>query len=477
MVTMRLDEVRIPARDPEVFRALIGDERTDRLLAAGARIARLTAGRSLLQVNSTATGGGVAEMLQVLLPYARFAGADTRWLVIEGDPEFFLITKRLHNHLYGTPGDGGPLGAPEAAHLRAVAEANAAELAAVSRSEDILVIHDPQPAGLAAAAKHRGLPVVWRCHVGIDTPNEWSELGWEFLRPFLEPYVDRYVFTRAQFAPAWVPPERLHVIAPSIDPFNAKNRPLDAETVNAVLAGTGLARGPFEGPVPFTRADGSTGRVEHFADVFHTGPAPDLDMPLVVQISRWDHMKDMVGVMAGFAEWVVHDQDSRLLLAGPSVTRVADDPEGSQVLEECWRAWRELPHGIRARVQLACLPMIDAEENAIIVNAVQRHAAVVVQKSLAEGFGLTVAEAMLKGRPIIASRIGGIPDQIVHGRNGLLVDDPTDLSAFEAALGQVLENPRYGEQLGATAREDALAHHIGDVHLVRWAALIEDLLG
>ena len=186
-----MEEVRIQARDPEVFRALIGDERTERLLDAGARIAKLTAGRSLIQVNSTAKGGGVAEMLQVLLPYARFAGADTRWLVIEGDPEFFVITKRLHNHLYGTPGDGGPLGASEAEHFRAVAEANAAELAAVSRSQDILMIHDPQPAGLAAAAKDRGLPVVWRCHVGIDEQNEYSQQGWAFLRPFLEPFVDR----------------------------------------------------------------------------------------------------------------------------------------------------------------------------------------------------------------------------------------------------------------------------------------------
>jgi len=473
---MHLEEVRIPARDPEVFRALIGDERTERLLDAGARIAKLTAGRSLIQVNSTAKGGGVAEMLQVLLPYARFAGADTRWLVIEGDPEFFVITKRLHNHLYGTPGDGGPLGASEAEHFRAVAEANAAELAAVSRPQDILMIHDPQPAGLAASAKDRGLPVVWRCHVGIDEQNEYSQQGWDFLRPFLEPFVDRYVFTRGEFAPDWVPRDRLHVIPPSIDPFNAKNRPLDPEAVGAVLAHTGIVRGPLAGPVPYTRDDGSVGRVEHFADLFHTGPPPDLDQPLVVQISRWDHMKDMAGVMAGFADWVVHDKGSRLLLAGPSVTRVADDPEGAQVLEECWHAWRDLPHGIRARVQLACLPMIDAEENAIIVNAIQRHAAVVVQKSLAEGFGLTVAEAMFKGRPIIASRVGGIPDQIVNGRNGILVDDPADRSEFGLALGRVLDEPAYAAQLGEAARDDALTNHIGDLHLVRWAALVEALL-
>jgi trehalose synthase len=219
-----LEEVHIAGRDPDVFRALIGDARTDSLVAAGARIAELLEGRSLIQVNSTAVGGGVAEMLNVLLPYARAAGVDARWLVIEGDPEFFSITKRLHNHLYGTPGDGGPLGPAEADHLRAVNEANAAELAAVSRRDDVLVLHDPQPAGVAASAKARGLPVVWRCHVGIDTTNEYSELGWDFLRPFLEPFVDQYVFTRAEFAPGWIPRERLWAIPPSIDPYNAKNQ-------------------------------------------------------------------------------------------------------------------------------------------------------------------------------------------------------------------------------------------------------------
>jgi trehalose synthase len=471
-----LEEVHIAGRDPDVFRALIGDARTDSLVAAGARIAELLEGRSLIQVNSTAVGGGVAEMLNVLLPYARAAGVDARWLVIEGDPEFFSITKRLHNHLYGTPGDGGPLGPAEADHLRAVNEANAAELAAVSRRDDVLVLHDPQPAGVAASAKARGLPVVWRCHVGIDTTNEYSELGWDFLRPFLEPFVDQYVFTRAEFAPGWIPRERLWAIPPSIDPFNAKNQDLDAPVVHAILSAIGLVRGPVDGPVPYTRNDGSMGRVEHFADVYRTGPSPDPDMPLVVQVSRWDHMKDMAGVMADFAEFVVHDHDAHLALVGPAVSRVADDPEGALVLEECWHAWIELPHAARARIQLVCLPMVDPEENAIMVNALQRHAAVVVQKSLAEGFGLTVTEAMYKSCPIIATNVGGIADQIRHEQNGLLVDDPTDAASFEAALDRLLGDRAFAARLGEQARRDAIDHHIGDTHLVRWAEMLGVLL-
>jgi trehalose synthase len=471
-----LEEVRVATRDPEAFRALIGDGRTDALIEAGVRIGGLVDGRSIVQVNSTAAGGGVAEMLNVLLPYARFLGLDARWLVIEGDAEFFAITKRLHNHLYGSPGDGGPLGAAEAEHFREIGDANAAELASVTRPDDILVIHDPQPAGLAESAKAHGLPVVWRCHVGVDTPNEHTRLGWEFLRPFLEPYVDEYVFTRAEFAPDWVPRDQLIAIPPSIDPFNTKNQELDDDTGRSILASIGLLAGPSDGPVHYARNDGSTARVDHYADVFRTGPPPAPDAPMVVQVSRWDHMKDMAGVMADFAEWVITDHDAHLTLAGPAVSRVADDPEGALVLEECWRSWLTLPHAARARIQLVCLPMADADENAIMVNALQRHAALIVQKSLAEGFGLTVTEAMFKGRPIIASNLGGIADQIVDQRNGLLVDDPMDAGAFESALARLLDDPDFAARLGATARDDALEHHVGDVHLVRWAEVIDRLI-
>ena len=155
-----------------------------------------------------------------------------------------------------------------------------------------------------------------------------------------------------------------------------------------------------------------------------TGPPPDPDVPLVVQVSRWDRLKDMPGVMQGFADFVVSDHETQLVLAGPVVSAVSDDPEGAEVLAECWEAWRRLPHHARSRVALACLPMADLEENAVIVNALQRHAAIVVQKSLAEGFGLTVSEAMFKRRPVVASAVGGIADQITDGESGILLRDP-----------------------------------------------------
>lgn len=176
--------------------------------------------------------------------------------------------------------------------------------------------------------------------------------------------------------------------------------------------------------------------------------------------------------MHGFAEHVDAGTDAHLVLAGPAVTGVADDPESGEVLGECALAWRELPHARRRRVHLACTPMRDPGEAAAIVNALQRHAAVVVQKSLAEGFGLTVAEAMWKSRPIVASNLGGIADQIVDGEHGLLVDDPHDLAAFGAATKRLLDDADLARRLGANARSRAGEQFLPDRHLQGWASLI-----
>ena len=169
-----------------------------------------------------------------------------------------------------------------------------------------------------------------------------------------------------------------------------------------------------------------------------------------MQVSRWDELKDPLGVIRGFAE---HVPEAHLVYAGPAVAAVTDDPEGEQVLRNAQRLRDELPEQARRRLHLACLPMDDPEENAIIVNALQRHARVVVQKSLAEGFGLTVAEAMWKARPVVASRIGGIQDQIEDGTSGVLLDDPHDLAAFGDAVARLLADPDRAERMGDAARE------------------------
>jgi trehalose synthase len=472
---MKLQEVHVHALTPERLSPLIGPDRTERFHKFAGAARDMLSGRVVVNVNSTPTGGGVAEMLRTLLAYARGVGVDTRWFVINGDPHFFAITKRIHNRLYGALGDGGPLGEAEHMHYEDVLRSNAAELLTVVRPRDIVLLHDPQVAGLAADLARAGATVVWRCHVGSDTANDHVEEAWAFLRPYLDD-VDAYVFSRAEFAPPWTETEHVFVIPPSIDPFATKNQAMEPDEVEAVLRYVGLLGG--DGPPPsttFVRPDGSPGRIDRHADVLQTGPPPPPDAPLVVQVSRWDRMKDMAGVMTAFAEHVDAAGEAHLLLAGPVVTGVADDPEGGAVLEECTTVWRGLSHAERTRVHLACVPMRDPDEHAVIVNAIQRHAAVVTQKSLAEGFGLTVAEAMWKSKPIVASAVGGIVDQIISGETGLLVDDPHDLAVFGQDVRRLLDDPGYATRLGSNARKRAVAEFVGDRHLEQWAQLFAQL--
>lgn len=257
--TARLEEVDVQALEPARLEPLVGPDRIARFEETAEAARAALSGRTVLNLNSTAVGGGVAEMLQTLLAYVRGAGVDARWLVIEGDPAFFAVTKRIHNGLYGAPGDGGPLGAAEHAHYGEISRRNTDELLALVRPGDVVLLHDPQTAGLAATVRRAGAVVVWRCHVGRDSPNEWTDRAWGFLRPYLKE-VDGYVFSRAASAPPWVDPARLHVIPPSIDPFSAKNEPMSKRNVRLALGYTGLLDGDGNPPVvPFTRRDGSPG--------------------------------------------------------------------------------------------------------------------------------------------------------------------------------------------------------------------------
>ncbi len=472
----RMREVAVQAVDAARLEPLIGEERMAHYRLEAAKARELLAGRSVVNVNSTAAGGGVAELLQSLLAYARGAGVDARWLVLDGDPGFFAITKRIHNWIHGDAGDGGPLGEEERRHYERVAERNARELRACVRPGDVVILHDPQPAALAPALRGLGATVVWRCHIGADAANGWTERAWAFLRPYLVNVADAFVVSRLPFAPPWADPARVYAIPPSIDPFAAKNEWIEPAHVRAALAYVGVLGGEVDGPhVGFTRRDGSPGRIDRHADVLQTGPPPPPDAPLVVQVSRWDRLKDMTGVMTAFAEHVDPGLGAHLLLAGPVVTGVADDPEGGAVLRECIDRWRRLPHHARSRVHLACMPMADPDEQAAIVNALQRHATIVVQKSLAEGFGLTVAEAMWKQRPVIASAVGGIVDQLRDGRDGLLLADPTDLAACGAAIERLLRDPLEAARLATNARERVREELLADRHLERYASLFAQI--
>jgi trehalose synthase len=467
-------EVALRAVDLARLELLIGAERMARFeaVAESARVA--LEGRTVLNVNSTATGGGVAEMLQTLLAYVLGAGIKARWLVIRGDPAFFAVTKRIHNGLYGSPGDGGTLGPAERHIYEQVLQEDAAELVACVRPGDIVMIHDPQPAGLVGVLRAAGARVVWRCHVGRDQPNEWTERSWGFLRPYLE-QVDAMIVSRAAFAPPFADPERTFAIAPSIDPFSAKNEPMSGRNARVALGYVGVLDSDGTRPeVPFSRRDGSTGGISRPADLLGTGSVPP-DARLVVQVSRWDRMKDMEGVLHGFAEHVDPSLGAHLVLCGPEVTGIADDPEGADVLRECLDAWKALPRTVQSRAHLACLPMTDPDENAAVVNALQRHASIVVQKSLAEGFGLTVAEAMWKARPVIASAVGGIVDQILDNDHGVLLDDPHDLAAVGAAVEHLLRSPEEAARIGANARTRVAEQFLGDRHLEQYAQVFQQL--
>jgi trehalose synthase len=470
---VRLTEVHVPVFPLERFVPLIGDEHGAQLTETAARARKLLEGRTVWNINTTATGGGVAEMLQTLLGYSRGAGVDARWLVMAGDPEFFRLTKRMHNFFHGNPGDGGPLGEAERAKFEDVAATNGQELAAMVRAGDIVLVHDPQPAGLVPVLKSIGAAVVWRSHIGIDTSNEYTEAAWSFVRPYVE-QADVCVFSRKAYVPDWL--ERpVRIIAPSIDPFAVKNEELPGEAVRAILTHVGLIRGELDTVPVFHRLDGSPARVDHVADLVRAGPPPSPDDHLIIQVSRWDRLKDMHGVMTGFAEELDGTTDAHLALIGPNVSGVTDDPEGAEVLDECIDAWQELPHSARERISLVCLPMHDTEENAAIVNAAQRHAMIVVQKSLAEGFGLTVAEAMWKARPVVGSAVGGIQDQVDES-SGILLEDPRDLVAFGAALRKLLDDPAKAAEMGEHARKRAIDHFISTRHLSQYVELFAELV-
>ncbi len=470
----RARSVDVPRRPVAALEEVIGLERATRLLAGAADFRKLSKNRVIWNFSSTAAGGGVADLLQVVVGYTKDLAVDIRWFVIEGDSEFFRITKRLHNRIHGDPGDGGPLGQAELDHLRDVTYGNADSVRDDISRGDIVLLHDPQTAGLVEPFARRGAHVVWRSHIGIDGSNVHSDSAWQFLRPLLVE-AEAYVFTRRSYVPSVVPASRAWIIPPSIDPFSPKNQPMDPGSVRAALAQVGvLSTGPAGAVCRYTRRDGSPGELhERGAVVADALPGPE--DPVVVQVSRWDRLKDMIGVMRGFAEHVAPHGPGWLALVGPSVEGVADDPEGALVFGETLAAWQALAPDTRSRVLLVTLPMTDADDNAAMVNALQRHASVIVQKSLAEGFGLTVAEGMWKGKPVVGAGVGGIRDQISEGA-GVLLADPTDLGAFGRAVRELLDDRDLAGRMGAAAREHVRTHYVGDVHLLRYADLFGTLL-
>jgi trehalose synthase len=447
------------------FSELIGAQRTRRLRRAAERIRERLACGTLWHVNSTGAGGGVAEMLHTMLPLYRSLGVPAGWMVIGGDGPFFAVTKRLGAALYGSGSDGHELGAAARKTYLDGLSANADAIRRTVAPADILMLHDHQTAGLVGLLSGDVCAGYWRCHVGVDEPNQASEAAWRFLRPLLAASAGT-VFSVPGHVPDFLRGRHAAVIPPFLSPYSAKNCELSEDVVRACLVQCGLRDGSA-GPFRVTTPAGAVS-VRHRVQVVADRPPRDGE-PLLVQVSRWDRLKDMHGVLAAFVSGV---DRGYLALVGPDPAGIPDDIEQAEWFERCLAARRGLAGPDRQRTCLICLPMADLAENAILVNAIQRAADVVIQKSLAEGFGLTVTEAMWKARVVVASAVGGIAAQISHGDTGLLAPDPADLPAFGAMLAAALDGPVDRRAMGDRARRRVLRDFLPDHEIVATADLL-----
>lgn len=369
-------------------------------------LAEKLAGKVIQNINSTAVGGGVAEILNRMVPLLNELGVDARWDVIKGGEQFFEVTKKFHNALHGK--DAGITDRD----LEIFLENGHKNIESMDTSGDVVFVHDPQP--ITLIQKRSGNKWLWRCHVDVSEPDARV---WKFLRGYIDKY-DSAIFSAPGFAQKL--PIRQFLIAPSIDPLSDKNRELPEETINGVLGKYGI-------------------------------PA---DKPIITQISRFDRLKDPIGVIEAY-KLVKKYNDCRLVLAGGGAS---DDPEGIQVLEEVMERSKKDPD-----IHVLLLPQDD-----IAVNALQRASTVILQKSLKEGFGLTISEALWKAKPVVASNVGGIPLQITHKYSGLLCHS-VEGAAF--AIKQLLNSPAYAEKLGENGREHVknnflLTRHLRDYMMV-----------
>jgi len=364
--------------------------------------ARLS-GKVIQNINSTFAGGGVAEILSRMLPLLEQLGVDARWNTIKGSPEFFQVTKKLHNTLHGRRED---ISDTDFALFLEVSQQNIKEMELYG---DIIFVHDPQPVTMVSRKKEIGRKWIWRCHIDVSQPNQKV---WSFLEPFIVQY-DAAVFSAPSFSHQL--PIRQFLISPSIDPLSDKNKELSQQTIDSVLEKYVIPK----------------------------------DKPIITQVSRFDYLKDPVGVIQAF-EMVRKSIDCRLVFAGGTAS---DDPESEKVLAEV----KERAGG-NSDIHILLVP----PESDVEINALQRASTVIVQKSHREGFGLTVTEALWKAKPVVASAVGGITLQIKNKFTGLL---SYGIEGTAYAIRQLLTNPEYARWLGQNGREHVRYNFLITRHL------------
>jgi trehalose synthase len=451
-VRARIEPVARAFPDLAEFEDLIGPARTRRMRECAAVIRERLDGGVLWHVSSTASGGGVAEMLHILLPLYRSLGVRAGWMVVGGDEEVATVAKRLGAGLAGERGDGGPLGGRERdAYLRGLAE-NAEQIKEVVGPRDVLFLHDHCTAGLAELLHDAASVLHWRCHVEIDGPSPAADRAWAFLLPLLD-NARGLVFSVRPPAPD---DPRIVVILPFLSPFSPRNRALSPDEARACLAHCGLAEN--DGPPAFVHPP------QVVADAL---PLPG--EPLLVQVLRWERLTDMHNVLAAFAEYV---DTGHLALVGPDPAGMPDDVEQRKWFDRCLATRNALPADRRRRTTLVCLSTAEPAENAVLVNGVQRSADIVLQKSLAGGCGDIVIEAMWKSRVVVASAVGDVRGRITHGQDGLLLPDATDLPGFGTLVATAAAGGPQVAALGARARDRVLTAYLPDNEIAATADLL-----
>jgi trehalose synthase len=425
-------------------------------------------------VNSTCDGGGVAELLYGFLRRHNQLGIPTRWLVADAGPDFFAMTKQLYFKIYGTDGAPEPLTAADRRLYQEVTAAHAESALKHLQPGDIAVLHDPQTLGMAPALTAAGVRVVWQCHLGSTIPNPWTDEVWAFFGEDLH-VPEAYVFSDPRYVPGLIDSSRVVINPPAIDPASPKNRPLDPAQVTAVLNGIGLT--DADGVAPFGVEVGrpEPGWLPRMAVVEQAAPLP-AGAPVVLQVSRWDTLKDMAGVLTAFTEHMAPATDAHLVLAGPDPTAIADDPGGVVVLAAIRAAVAAQSEPVRRRIHLVVTAGDDLEGTAVVINALQRRATVITQKSIKEGFGLTITEGMRKSVPVVAPDVGAIGTQVINGRTGLLVADPLDLAGFSAAVLRLLNDPGLARRVAVGGYRHCRENFLIDRQLGDYAGLYTRLL-
>lgn len=395
------------------YRSIVGDDTLSDIY----RKARKLYGKKIIHINSTYTGGGVSEILNSLVPLMNDAGVDADWRIIRGTPDFFQITKKFHN---GVQGEHINLsGMKKELYLQA--NEDFASYAIIDH--DCVIIHDPQPLPLVQFCKRRQ-PWIWRCHVDITTPD--PEL-WQYLTGFILRY-DKMIISHEKYRKPDLPVEQ-RIFQPIIDPLSPKNMELSREDISAFLAKFGVKT----------------------------------DKPLVTQISRFDKWKDPVGVIEVF-KMVREVADCRLVLCG---SMASDDPEGVEIYDRA----RAFANTLDVRDDIVFI----TSENHILVNALQRASAVIVQRSIREGFGLTVTEALWKGTPVVASNVGGIPLQVIDGETGFLVE-ADDKEGFARRIAEILRSGNETGDMTAKAIEHVRRNFLVTRLLLDYLDLIGEMI-